>query len=206
MACTYIHVASSIRFDPFTLGSSEILTTSDERHTYIHKEHSERKDTERRHCTCRGAMSTYYATDRNKQRGSTPYNFSNTVMVQLAHLACHAQARALPRFQSLGPPLLVVDRLAMSVKAQDLHQLRDLGVVPRRPHPMTPRDPLLLPRVPVIPESDARRSADIHADHPLDLADRRRHRRDDRQGLEEELAADLPLVSGLEHQSRLDLL
>ena len=39
----------------------------------------------------------------------------------------------------------------MAIQPQHLHQLRNLSMIPRRPHPMTPRNSLILPLRPNLP-------------------------------------------------------
>lgn len=158
---------------------------------------------------------------------------SSCLLAHLAHLTRHAQTRPLPRLECLRPPFLVLNGLPVAGQAQHLYQLGDLGVVPGRPHSVTPRDllifhqPRLLDLVVVVIRGACRPAVLVGSgcfcaapqcrrllgllglvqlQLPVKLLHGAAVRAPDVHRLEQELAANLALVAALDRQAAPDLL
>lgn len=139
--------------------------------------------------------------------GSWLVRLLNTGASRLAeplHLGRHRRPRALSLPPHLLPLLVVHDSRLLNdaIQSQDLKQLGHLRVIPRRLHPVAPRDPLLLRTLPLLLDlALAGLGLLQRAELGMLLFPRRGQRRRDVERLEEELAADLAMVARLEGQA-----
>lgn len=146
---------------------------------------------------------------------TAPGTPTRTISAHATHLPRHAQPGPLPRLQRLPPPLRIPHGRPVPLEPEDLHQLRDLGVVARRAHAMAPRDALLLhPLIPpiLIPITKTKtKTKSISVFLFSSFVPHRRRRRQDRRlerprsRLEKELAANLSLIAHLEREARAHL-
>lgn len=124
---------------------------------------------------------------------------------QLVHLACHGQARTLSGLDRLFPQRSVLDRLAVTVEAEELHEFRNLGVVAGAAHAMAPRNLLHL-ELAISVALAGLLVKSLHDGRAALAVRRRRQRRHQIERLKQEFAADLALVTRLECEAARQLL